>query len=68
MRAVRFNEKVKRISTLFGGAGVAFILTALNEWFRRTADLTTAGWITGGIMFILVSVQMNDLLESEDEA
>lgn len=67
MRAVRFNEKVKRLSTLFSAAGLAFILTAITRWLDRGADFSTLAWNLTGAAFIFVSVQMNDLLESEDE-
>lgn len=66
MRAVRFNEKVKRLSTLVGGSGLTLILTALIRWADKSADISTAAWILTGAALIFMSVQMNELLESED--
>jgi hypothetical protein len=67
MGAVRYNEKVKRVSTLLGGAGLAFIITAFTRSLDRHADIYTLIWIFVGLGFILVAVQMNDLLQQEDE-
>jgi len=67
MDAVRYNEKVKRLSTLVGAAGLAFILTAITRWLDRDADTTTAAWIIVGGMFIWAAIKTNDLLQSEDE-
>lgn len=67
MEVVRFNEKVKRISTLVGGGGLAFLLTALTRWNDKGFELSTGAWILTGIGLIFVSVLMNDLLDSEDQ-
>lgn len=67
MRAVRFNEKVKRLSTLLGGAGVALAVAAATRLLDRDVDLSTFSWIVSSIVLILASVLMNELLESEDE-
>lgn len=66
MRSVRFNEKVKRISTLTGGGGLTLILTAMIRWSDSGATFSTAAWILTGIMLILMSVHMNELIESEE--
>jgi hypothetical protein len=66
MDAVRFNEKVKRLSTLSGAGGLALILTASTRWLDRSADLITLAWISAGVVLIMVGVQMNELLQSED--
>lgn len=52
MDAVRYNEKVKRISTLVGGGGLGLILTALTRWLDQGADLYTAGWTIAGFILI----------------
>jgi hypothetical protein len=67
MGAVRFNEKVKRLSTLVGGGGLAFILTALTRSIEARVDLLGGLWIFAGIGLIFASVQMNDLLDSEEQ-
>lgn len=66
MRAVRANEKIKRISTVAGAGGIAVIVTALVRSVDGAADLSTALWIFSGSIVIFVSVQINELLESED--
>ncbi|NNM77024.1 hypothetical protein HJG53_08930 [Sphingomonas sp. ID1715] len=67
MDAVRYNEKVKRLSTLLGAGGLALIVTASTRWLDHDANLTTALWIIAGLFFIWGSVQMNELLQLEDE-
>jgi len=66
MRAVRFNEKVKRVSTVLGGAGIALIVAALVRSSDHVPDLSVGLWILIGVMLIFVSVQINDLLDSEE--
>ena len=66
MLAVRFNEKVKRLSTVLGGGGIALIVTAWARYSDHAADLSTVTWIFTGIVIIFASVQINDLLESEE--
>lgn len=66
MRAVRFNEKLKRLSTLIGGAGVALAIGAATRLVDRAADFSTVSWIFSSALLILLSVQMNEMLESED--
>lgn len=66
MRSVRFNEKVKRVSTLTGGGGLTLILTAMIRWADAGVSFSSAAWILTGILLILVSVHMNELIESED--
>lgn len=66
MRAVRFNEKVKRVSTVLGGVGIALIVTALARSTDHAPDLSTGLWILIGAMLMFASVQINDLLDSED--
>lgn len=68
MQSVRFNEKVKRLSTLFGAAGIALMLTAVTRWLDRQPDIWTAIWIFFGVSLTLVSVQINDLIEPEEES
>jgi hypothetical protein len=67
MEAVRFNEKVKRWSTLVGAGGLGLILTALSRWLERGLEPITLGWISSGVFLILLGVQLNELLQSEDE-
>ena len=67
IEAVRFNEKVKRWSTLIGAGGLGLILTALNRWLDRGLGPITLGWILAEVFFILLGVQLNELLQSEDE-
>ncbi len=66
MRAVRFNEKVKRLSTLIGGGGLTLVLTAMIRWADGGADISTPAWILTAVMLIFVSVHMNELIESEE--
>jgi len=68
MRAVRFNEKVKRASTLFGNGGVALLIAGLSRWYGASFDLITALWLLLALMLIYVSVQLNAVLLMEDEA
>ncbi len=67
IEAVRFIEKVKRWSTLIGAGGLGLILTALNRWLDRGLGPITLGWILAGVFLILLGVQLNELLQSEDE-
>ena len=67
MRSVRFNEKVKRLSTLVGAGGIALVISAVTRWLDRAPEPFELIWISVGLAFIFVSVQMNDLLQSEDE-
>lgn len=66
MDAVRFNEKVKRASTLAGGAGGALAIAAAARFSDRDFDLTCGVWIFFSIPLILVSVLMNEILRPED--
>lgn len=67
MRAVRSNEKIKRLSTLFGNGGLALTIAGVSRWYVVGLDLSAAVWILISAGIIWVSVQMNDLLDSEDE-
>ncbi|GLT02736.1 hypothetical protein GCM10007897_41580 [Sphingobium jiangsuense] len=66
MRSVRFNEKVKRFSTVLGAGGIALLIATLLRWSDRDFDLAIGAWILMSVVLIYVSVQMNDLLESEE--
>ena len=54
MDVVRFDEKVKRVSTLVGGGGLAFILTALTRWNDKGFELSIGAWILTSILLICV--------------
>lgn len=66
IRAVRYNEKVKRVSALLSGGALALLLTAFNRWGDGKGMLTTVAWILTGVLFMVMAVQVNDLLEPED--
>lgn len=66
MRAVQANEKIKRISTALGAGGIALIVAAFVRSTDHAPDLSVGLWILTGVMFIFASVQINELLESED--
>jgi hypothetical protein len=66
MDAVRYNEKVKRLSTLLGAGGLALVLTALTRLLDRDLDMTTGAWILAGVFLIWASVQLNEVLQPED--
>lgn len=66
MRAVRFNEKVKRLSTIVGGFGVAFAVTSFTRWADAGLEPATWAWLLTSIALIFMSIQMNEMLESED--
>jgi hypothetical protein len=68
MRAVRANEKLKRASTLVGNGGLALLVAGLSRWYGSGLDAYAATWIFIAATLILGSVQMNDLLDSEDDA
>jgi len=67
MNTVRANEKIKRGSTIFGAGGIALLVATLLRWSDGTFTITIAAWILTAVMLMLVSVQINDLLDSEDE-
>lgn len=67
MRAVRANEKVKRVSTLLGNGGLALLIAAVSHVFTVGLDLSAAAWILLGGGIIWTSAQFNELLVSEDE-
>jgi len=68
MRAVRFNEKIKRVSTLTGAGGLALLIAGFSHWYSQGLDLSAAAWILLSIGTIWVSLQFNELLAPEDEA
>lgn len=67
MRAVRFNEKLKRVTTLMGNGGLALLIAGLSRWYVVDLDLSAAVWILLALGLIWVAVQANELLESEDQ-
>jgi hypothetical protein len=68
MRAIRANEKLKRASTLVGNGGLALLIAGLSRWYSTGLDTYAATWILISAGLIWGSVQMNELLDSEDEA
>ncbi|SCW57084.1 hypothetical protein SAMN02927924_01439 [Sphingobium faniae] len=66
MRTVRWNEKIKRGSTILGAGGIALLVATLLRWNDDTFTLAIAAWILTAVMLMLMSVQINDLLDSED--
>lgn len=67
MRAVRFNEKVKRASTIIGNGGLALLVAGISRWYLQGLDLFAGIWILMASMLIWSSLQINDVLESEEE-
>lgn len=67
MRAVRFNEKVKRASTIIGNGGVALLVTGISRWYLQDFDLFGGIWIFMAFGFIWVSLQINEVLAAEEE-
>jgi len=68
MRAVRFNEKVKRISMIVGNGGLALLIAGISRWYLQGLDLFSVIWIFIASGLIWVSLQVNDVLEPEDES
>jgi hypothetical protein len=68
MRAIRANEKLKRASTLVGNGGLALLIAALSRWYSAGLDTYVVTWILISAGLIWGSVQMNELLDSEDGA
>ncbi len=66
MRAVRFNEKVRRATTLAGNGGLALLAAGLSRWFVTRLDLYAALWIFTAIALMFLAVQFNELLEPEE--
>jgi len=67
MRAVRFNEKVKRVSTVIGNGGLALLIAGISRLYLVGADLAGAVWIVIAFGLIWVSFQVNEVLEPEEE-
>jgi hypothetical protein len=67
MRAVRGNEKIKRMSTLFGNGGLALLIAGFSRSYGVRLDLSAVAWIFITLSLIWLSWQLNELLESEDE-
>lgn len=67
MQAVRFNEKVKRFSTLVGNGGLALFIAAVARWWAMGVELFAVIWISISVIFIYSSAKMNDMLQPEDE-
>jgi hypothetical protein len=67
MRAVRANEKLKRASTVLGTIGAALFVAGFTRWYISGLDLTAPTWIFIAAIVIWVSLQINELLDSEDE-
>jgi hypothetical protein len=68
MRAVRFNEKIKRVSTVGSNGALALLITTLSRWYLvGRPDLVVALWIFLTIALMFASVLINDLIASEDE-
>ncbi len=68
MRSVRANEKIRRVSTLFGNGGLALLIAGLSRLYSLGLDLSGLAWILIAAALIWVSWQFNELLVSEDEA
>lgn len=66
MRAVRYNEKLKRLSTVLGAGGMALLIAALLRSNDDGLTGTVAGWFFLATIVMLVSVHMNELLAPED--
>jgi hypothetical protein len=68
MRAMRANEKLKRASTLVGNGGLALLIASLSRWYSAGLATYVVTWILISAGLIWGSVQMNELLDSEDGA
>jgi hypothetical protein len=66
IRAVRFNEKVRRVSALLNGGALVQLLTAFNRWGDGKGTLSTCAWILTAVLFMFMAVQINNLLVMED--
>lgn len=67
MRAVRFNEKIKRLSILVGNGGLALLIAGATRWYALGLDLSAGVWILLAAAIIWVAMQLNELLDSEDQ-
>lgn len=67
LRVVRFNEKIKRVSTVLGTVGAALFVAGFTRWYLSGLDLTAPSWIFISIIVIWVAAQVNELIDSEDE-
>jgi len=67
MRAVRFNEKVKRASTIIGNGGLALLVAGVSRWYLQYLDMSAAIWILIAFVLIWVSLQVHEILEPEEE-
>ncbi|QUT04910.1 hypothetical protein KFK14_18065 [Sphingobium phenoxybenzoativorans] len=66
IRAVRFNEKVRRVSALLNGGALVQLLTAFNRWGEGKGAIATSAWILAAVAFMFMAVQINNLLVLED--
>ncbi|CAN5253967.1 hypothetical protein BH10PSE12_BH10PSE12_05090 [soil metagenome] len=66
IRAVRFNEKVRRVSAMLSGGGLAQLLTAFTRWGDGKGAVSTGAWMVAGILFMFMAGQINDLIDTED--
>jgi hypothetical protein len=67
MRSVRFNEKVKRASTIIGNGGFALLIAGISRWTIQGLDLFALIWIFIAAVLIWASLQINEVLEPEEE-
>lgn len=68
MRAVRFNEKVKRLSTVVGNGGLALVAASVARGWSEGLDFGAASalWFLLGLGAIWVSWHINALIEPEE--
>ena len=69
MQSVRFNEKVKRISTLLGNAGLGLIAAGVARLWGDHVNVTPGPllWIVAGVGVIWASWHINSALEPEED-
>ena len=66
IRAVRFNEKVRRVSALLGAGSIAQLLTAFTRFNGEKGAVAAAVWVVTGVLFMFMAVKINDLMVLED--
>lgn len=68
MRAVRFNEKIKRASTVGSNGALALLIAAISRlYLAGQAEFLAMLWLFLAIALMFASVQINDLIVPEDE-
>ena len=67
MQSVRFNEKVKRFSTVSGNGALALFIAAVARWWAMGVELYASLWLLISLVAIYGSLAINGMLQPEDE-